>query len=202
MKITMGASGRAYLTDGLVILLAQTKSAQAAEKKAYLSTARSDKQIELIEEASVTVPLYQELDGDGEERTWEIPSELQPVYRDGLLQYGTTVAKMRYDGESKLHLDMAGAKKRVVDVQQVLRALGDQRDILVEMEERERKREQKEKVKLDPKQLEMGEGVDGLGHAPPPAAYVSPIRTTKTPERKAASKVPKSKSDHSGRRKF
>lgn len=192
MNITMSANGRAYLTDGLVILLGQTKSAQSAEKKAYLSTSRSDKQIELIEEASRTVPAHQDLDGDGELRTWEIPGELQPVYRDALLAYGTAVAKMRYDGESKYHVDMAGAKKRVVDTQQVLREIGDKRDILVEMEERERKREQKEqKEKADPSQLAIGDGVDGLGSPPPGAADVSPIRMTKTPARKAASKSPR-----------
>lgn len=182
MKITLTAGGRSRLVDGLALLLAQTKSARGAEAKAYLSTSKTDKQIELIVEAGRTVPSYSDIeDPETEEKTWEIPMELDVVYRDALLAYGTTVAKIRYEAEKKLHLDLPPAKKRVVEIQALLKLLGDGRDVVVEMEQREREKERKREAKAnkpDPAQVTLGEGdgVDGLGNAPPRAENVDAIR--------------------------
>lgn len=182
MKITLTAGGRSRLVDGLALLLAQTKSARGAEAKAYLSTSKTDRQIELIVEAARTVPAYSEIeDPETEKKSWEIPMELDVVYRDGLLAYGTTVAKIRYEAEKKLHLDLPSAKKRVVEIQALLKELGDGRDVVVEMEQREREKERKREAKAnkpDPAQIGIGdgEGVDGLGSRPPRADDVVPIR--------------------------
>lgn len=194
MKITLTAGGRSRLIDGLALLLAQTKSARGAEAKAYLSTAKTDKQIELIAEAARTVPAFNEIDDpETEIRIWEIPMELDVVYRDGLLAYGTTVAKVRYEAEKKLHLDLPTAKKRVVEIQALLRELGDGRDVIVEMEQREREKERRREAKAnkpDPAQLGIGdgEGVDGLGARPPRAEDVDPIHVD---DRIAASPAPR-----------
>lgn len=194
MRITLTSGGRSRLIDGLALLLAQTKSARGAEAKAYLNTSKTDKQIELIQEAARTVPSYNEIDDpETEIRIWEIPMELDVVYRDALLAYGTTVAKVRYEAEKKLHLDLPTAKKRVVEIQALLRELGDGRDVIVEMEQREREKERKREAKAnkpDPAQLGIGdgEGVDGLGARPPRAEDVDPIHVE---DRIAASPAPR-----------
>lgn len=192
MNITLTAGGRSRLIDGLALLLAQTKSARGAEVKAYLPTGKTDKQIELIAEAARSVPKYSDIDDpDTEPLTWPIPSELHIVYRDALLAYGTTVAKIRYEAEKKLHLDLPPAKIRVVEIQALLKELGDSRDVIVEMEQREREKERRREAKVnkpDPAQLAIGDGVDGLGNAPPRAGDVDRILVEE--DRIAASPAP------------
>jgi len=194
LKTTMKSPGREFLLDGLTELLAQTRLAILHEKKAFLPYSRAEKQVELVQEAAKTVPA-----ADGETVTWDGPGELVPVYRDALVILGFKLEKLR-KAEVELKVDPGKTKAKMNQVQEILKELGDQRDLFSMIEEQNRKAERAAKsTPPDPAQTnlldgaEEGDGVDGKGNRPPKAVDVVPIRSRvdrDRPERAAASPAP------------
>lgn len=174
MKVELNPAGREFLIDGLAHLLAQVRIAVREEKKAFLPHSKSEKQVELVQEAGRTVPAAS---AKGDE--WDIPGELLPVYRDALVMEGFKLEGLRKK-EIELKVDPTKTKEKMDAVQAALKKLGDQRDLFAMIEEENRKQERASKPASDPAQLDAlagtGDGVDGKGHPPPKASDVTPIR--------------------------
>lgn len=158
MNVTLGASGREFLIDGLAHLLAQVRVAVREEKKAFLPIAKTEKQVELVQEAGKTVP---SVGGDVDE--WDIPGELLPVYRDALVMEGFKLEGLR-KREVEMKVSPTGTKKKMDEIQKHLKTLGDQRDLFQLIEEENRKAERAAKAgpPPDPTQQDL--------LAPPPKA--------------------------------
>lgn len=194
-KVALVAQGREFLSDGLAELLDQTRLALLHEKKAFLPISKTEKAIELVQEAGKTIPAW----ADGvDKKEWDIAGELLPVYRNGLVILGFKLEGLRKK-EVELKVDPSKTKKKMDLVQLFLKELGDQRDLFQLVEEQNRKQERRGKDAPDPAQQNFlepgpadGDGVDGKGTPPPKADNVVPLRPRRSngDDRAAASPAP------------
>jgi hypothetical protein len=151
MLVRMRASQRELLRDGIDMLEKQTKAAMREETKAYLPTMNTDAKLSAIAVAKEGIPVSEDA-----QKTWEVLDAVSLVYRDGLASIGVAYEKLRRR-EDDMEVDTTCTREFLDDIQGMMRALGDQRDLfsMVEQEERRKESGEVKPVKADNKQMEL-----------------------------------------------
>jgi hypothetical protein len=152
MKIDqMKGSRRAILLAALIGFEKATKDAGNKCEKAFLPDMESGTQLGRIAAAKEVLPVP-----DDVAREWEASEPLVFMYRNALVVHARAVDRVK-ESEKKLEISTSDSDELLEELQEILRALGDQRDLFAVLD-MERNGEAVEKT--DPRQLEI-EPADG-----------------------------------------
>lgn len=157
-----------------------TKTAQKKCEAAFLPTLEADSQAERVGEAKDRIPPF-----DDVARSWESPQPLTFVYRNAIVVFARAVDKIR-DKEKDATISTADSDSLIEDLQSMLEALGDQRNLESVLKSARNREAVEGKPPKDPLQMEISDTNGEPFHEPlKKGRAVIPGVSKATGERKA-----------------
>lgn len=133
----MLASMRAHTQRGLKKLEQQTKAAAREYGKAFLPSSQAVEQLGRIALASDALPV-----GDAQSEVWDVSQDIVLTYRDALFMAAIEVNKTLQREKEFQNDDAAQAtRSQMNEIQEVMRSLGDQRDLFASFEDEKEEEE-------------------------------------------------------------
>jgi len=151
MKVKMLASMRAHTLRGLKKLEQQTKAAHREAGKAFLSTTDASVQLGRINFVREALPV-----GDAQSEIWDVEQPIVLTYRDALFMTAVEINKtLRREHEFQNEDAAHATRAQMNEIQEVMKALGDQRDLFASFDEDEAAEEEDEEA--DDRQMDLVE---------------------------------------------
>jgi hypothetical protein len=151
MKVKMLASMRAHTLRGLKKLEQQTKAAGREAGKAFLPSSQAVEQLGRVAIAIDALPV-----GDAQSEVWDVQQDIVLTYRDALFMAAIEVNKTLQREKEFQNDDAAQATRaQLNEIQEVMRALGDQRDLFASFEDEEEEDPEEEDEDTSHRQMEL-----------------------------------------------
>ena len=153
---TLTGEQRETLHFALALLLRNTKAAVGTLTGVFIPTTLADQQVERITETIDHVPRP-----DSIGRTFDLIEPENGVCRNALILLARNVDRKVREAEAAQKVSTAGSEEKMQEIQAILHALGDERNL----EDSLHRRPNKELVERDPAQMDLVDEAESTQNA-------------------------------------